>query len=204
MVFQNSLLPDPKKLIWAHSVCSKAELSAALSDERITAIESDIIMGYEKDGANEPSSNIQPVMAHDPSNYSDLTFHQFMETTMNSIDSQHKHLKLDIKHAEAIDPIVNILTQRKTPSDITIFLNADILKGPGRRNLPLDIEANDFLQKCLPVTQNSGNFQQQFAFSLSWRVDCRSSEGYTMDDIQEMKELIEKYELEKRSAGRKF
>jgi hypothetical protein len=202
-----NILPNPKQLRWAHSTCSKEHLRHALLDLNITAIESDIVIGHELNESNEVSSLLQPVMAHPPQFLSDLTFDTFigMTTTDDTKDFQHKHLKLDFKEIGAIDPALNSLHKvlcRETKSfQQAVFLNADILKGPGKRCGTLDIEADIFIEKCLAFIQRSEKHCRQCAFSIGWKVDCRALEGYTKQDIMEMQELIEKNNLLGQSAG---
>jgi hypothetical protein len=210
----NSDLPNPKLLRWAHSTCSKDQLDMALLDHNITAIEADIVMGHEENENKEVSSISQPVMAHPPLLVSDLTFEEFITTFrsfQDSKDSRHKHLKLDFKDVETIEPVLNTLkkvvfsrsSSSNITSDKTIFLNADILKGPGGRTRPLAIEANDFVEKCVAFTDlMSEDNRKRIAMSLGWRTDCRSFRGYTKNDVKEMKEIIDKYNLLERTAGK--
>jgi len=202
-------LPDPKQLIWAHSTCSKKELNAALLDPSITAIETDIVMGrLENQAQDDSSSTLQPIMAHPPNTTSDLNFLKFIEAfTADSEDFQHKHLKLDFKDLETIDPVLNSLNEtlsnKNVSFDKTIFLNADILPGPGRRCGPLAIGADAFIDKCLAFVKIGEN-KKKFAFSLGWRVDPRSLGGYTVKDVQEMKDIIDKHNLLHQNAGEIF
>jgi len=202
-----NILPNPKQLRWAHSTCSKEDLSDALLDSNITAIESDIVMGHELNEDNEASALLQPVMAHPPQYLSDLTFDTFlgMTTTEDSKDFQHKHLKLDFKEIGTIDPALDslhkVLCRENKSFQQAVFLNADILKGPGKRCGTLDIEADVFIEKCLVFLQRNEKHRRQCAFSLGWKTDCRSLEGYTKDDVGEMQEVIEKNNLLGQSAG---
>jgi hypothetical protein len=205
----SSNLPNPKLLFWAHSTCSKDELSAALTNLNITAIEADIVMGYEQNDINEVSPMVQPVMAHPPQYLSDLTFGTFIEmatTRPHSKDFQQKHLKLDFKEIATVRPVLESLHQVFCKSDDSfdqmVFLNADILAGPGKRYGKLEMEADIFIKECLGFAQKSEKHRSQCAFSLGWRVDCRSLGGYTTFDIIEMQELIEKYDLLEQSAGK--
>ena len=79
-----------------------------------------------------------------------------------------------------------------------IFLNADILAGPGRRDSPPTIPASTFLESCLGYTTS---FQKQkseliFAFSLGYTCDYSNDEGYLeKEDVAAMASLVEKYLL---------
>eukprot|EP00979_Chaetoceros_neogracilis_P017931 scaffold10534_cov246-Chaetoceros_neogracile.AAC.9 len=184
----SSNLPNPKLLFWAHSTCSKDELSAALTNLNITAIEADIVMGYEQNDINEVSPIVQPVMAHPPQYLSDLTFGTFIEmattTGPHSKDFQQKHLKLDFKEIATVRPVLESLHQVFCKSDDSfdqmVFLNADILAGPGKRYGKLEMEADIFIKECLGFAQKSEKHRSQCAFSLGWRVDCRSLGGVVL------------------------
>ena len=212
-------LPNPKLLKWAHSTCSKHELNRAMRDKSITAIEADIVWGHEENGEEDasltlnPDEQLQPIMAHPPSFISDLTFERFIATAFaKDHDSaevdEYKHLKLDFKDAETIEPVLERLQDALSTSknDKTIFLNADILEGPGKRNAPLIIEADEFVEKCLTfidlVGDQNDRMAMRISLSLGWRGDCRSFGGYTVDDIEKMRELIDKYDILKRCGGK--
>jgi len=100
-------LPSPN-LNWSHSTCSMGSLQKALTDDTISAIEVDIVMGYVKPSEQdtlikEPSVNtimdtsndteseesegyntIIPIMAHPPLKESDLTMKSFLYHTTYS------------------------------------------------------------------------------------------------------------------------
>uniref|UniRef100_A0A7S4QC85 Menorin-like domain-containing protein n=1 Tax=Ditylum brightwellii TaxID=49249 RepID=A0A7S4QC85_9STRA len=188
------MLPSPHQS-WAHSTCTVAELTKAIQDDSITAIESDILMGT--DTSSSSTSSKQPIMAHPPERTSDLSFTTFMEMT----SSCNKHLKLDIKEKECIPPILTTLKKENT-KDAMIYFNADILPGPGvRGTVPIPPPA--FLQPCLEFleTQPPQTAQSHYAFSLGWRTDCRSIYGYTPQDISKMEEVMLQYSLLEKSAG---
>lgn len=189
-------LPDPKQK-WAHSTCSREELLAALDDHDITAIEADIVMGRL---LLDDSGVVQPIMAHPPNFTSDLTFDCFMElATKKKRDGiPHKHLKLDFKQLETLEPALNslhtVMSRQDNAFDKTIFLNADILHGPGKRSSPLHIDADTFIETCLRFTRKHGSTNDlvKYSLSLGWSVDCRSFTGYTSSDVDHMMEVIER------------
>ena len=194
-----SSLPSPNQT-WSHSTCSVSKLNRALRDSSITAIETDILMGWYVPSATEemksssrslidetnapPSSPIpvraddndterQPIMAHPPYNSSDLTFLNFKRMLGGKLS---KHLKLDFKDYESVPLVLNHLIngtsrnccnkdniefdghlQRFNPGGkYTIYLNADILPGPGfRPSLDrLNIHADRFLSTCLKMIKD--------------------------------------------------
>lgn len=144
-----SSLPTPHQ-VWAHSTCSIKSLEKALSEEtipRITAIEADVVM----------SNYGIPIMAHPPQRDSDLTLAMFLQRTIPGTT----HVKLDFKESASVLPSLDLIDQRfqmlrqqqqgDTMSTIqqTLFLNADIIPGPGYRNCPPNIDADFFISSCL-------------------------------------------------------
>jgi hypothetical protein len=122
---------------------------AALENNEITAIECDILMGHEDD-----SNMTVPILSHPPIRESDLTLSHFL-SLVSSIGSDgrsilQKHIKLDFKEISALAPSLNqILELHLTnPLSKTIFLNADILPGPGRREEE-HIDASPFIETSL-------------------------------------------------------
>lgn len=225
------LLPFPKQN-WAHSTCALDELSNALSDPFITAIEADIVMGYDINDDNP--NNIQPIMAHPPSTESDLSFQLFLSmvqgmnykdriatSTNNSTITGEKswgikkHLKLDFKDIETVGRVLDIISKSMEHNDSsiesnkdygqveekTIYLNADVILGPGLRNDALSVPSDDFLEPCISFLKHDPRRQKQFAFSLGWKTDCRSFTGYNQKDVEAMEEIIEKNNLLSFSQG---
>ena len=77
-----------------------------------------------------------------------------------------------------------------------VYLNADILPGPGKRNEALSIQPDDFLQACcsvltIDVLREHSNLM--FCYSLGYRTDCRAFSGYIDNDVQAMIDLFQKY-----------
>lgn len=65
-------------------------------------LEADIVMGT----TNE-TTNVVPIMAHPPSNHSDLTLESFLRQVYEK--KVHKGIKLDFKSTEAFNKSVDIL-----------------------------------------------------------------------------------------------
>lgn len=145
----------PCNQIWSHSTCCIDKMRYAVSDERISAIEADILMGYENvpDGTtNQNATNcLVPIMAHPPDRESGLSFERFIDLACEA-NGLKKHLKLDFKEIEAVAPCFDILSNRKILSrGKTIWLNADIIPGPGRNKEDIEVPPNEFLTQCLNI-----------------------------------------------------
>ena len=195
------MLPTPEQT-WAHSVCSEAELRSAIEDNSITAIESDIMFGTIT-STDDTSTKLQPVMAHPPDKTSDLSFQTFIERLIDDTKLK-KHVKLDIKEIECLEPMMDTLRdvfKSVKDNQRAVFLNADILPGPGKREDPL-IKGDDFIETCMKLIEDGSGSNASFcAFSLGWRTDPRSEFGYTTDDVKAMEELIVRYSLPDRCMG---
>jgi hypothetical protein len=133
---------------WVHSCCSKSALAAALQNNEVDAIETDIIVS---------SVTHQAVMAHPPRTHSDFTFDDFMSecvkhnNTVGSSGLKMKNLKLDFKHLGAVRPcLLRVASDKASISDAktTIWLNADVLPGPGTSANSVSIPADTFVAEC--------------------------------------------------------
>eukprot|EP00559_Dactyliosolen_fragilissimus_P005607 CAMPEP_0184870494 /NCGR_PEP_ID=MMETSP0580-20130426/37647_1 /TAXON_ID=1118495 /ORGANISM="Dactyliosolen fragilissimus" /LENGTH=318 /DNA_ID=CAMNT_0027372577 /DNA_START=80 /DNA_END=1032 /DNA_ORIENTATION=- len=212
----HACLPSPVQT-WAHSTCSQESLSSAIHDSKITAIETDIVMGsYQENSSVIKEDKIRAIMAHPPANLSDLTVERFFVLTTKSvsIDGTNqssskellKHLKLDFKEAETIRPTIESIVElgSLSTSGHTIFLNADIFPGPGHRSEPLQINSEYFVKECFDAMKKAGDsnvISSKVSFSLGWKVDCRSFDGYTHADVRVMRDFILKHNLVNRTQG---
>lgn len=147
---------------WSHATNSLQSVKIALQDPNITAIECDVILGTVKvEGNEDDSSNRIPVLSHPPKYDSDISLETLIqlisETTQDEEEKSQlrKHLKLDFKDLDAVQPTLAILQDSNiaNPWQKTITLNADILCGPGRRfGKPVSPEM--FLESCLNHIQS--------------------------------------------------
>lgn len=165
---------DAKDITWAHAVNSKAKLNEFLKTD-ILMFEGDVLMRYNR-------NDTDPIMAHPPANDSDLT----LQTFLNSLKPTRKGIKLDFKTIMAVAPAMLLLKSVYDTTDRPLWLNADILKGPGSNsgsNLPVD--ANDFITTCT-------NTYPDATLSLGWTTEWYegiSNVGYTQDMVEEMERI---------------
>ena len=161
-------LPHPN-LKWAHSTCSINDINKAINDYSVTAIEADLLMGlhYTFDHSTSEKSYSspisQPIMAHPPNLESDLTTETFLqlvteedETCSSGKRSLKKNIKLDFKDNEVIARTLEyIMNIRIISNDSkTIFLNADVIPGPGQRKSAPIINADEFILTCKRILKN--------------------------------------------------
>jgi hypothetical protein len=184
-----------EEMKWSHATNSLGKLNKAIK-ENVDAIECDVILG--EDG--------EPILAHPPRRTSDLTVDQLLHTVTddstvleNGIRNLQTHLKLDFKEEQAIKPTLDKIRHRniQNPMKNKIYLNADILAGPGRADFPPTIPASAFLEACLGYI---ASFQKQkgeliFAFSLGYTCNYSNDQGYLETDVAAMASLVEQYLL---------
>lgn len=187
-------MPIPRPPVnqqWAHSCCSRAKLQTALIDPSITAIEADIMMPSAS--AADSTATRMPIMAH-PSwgskktPQSDLDFATFLE---RCISNGKRHLKLDFKHAAALEPCLQLLAKRWSElrrNGQVVWLNADVLPGPNARG-EVEIPPTLFLPLCR-------RYCPQAYMSLGWRVGpIGPEEAYAAHDISAMEKLVHDFSL---------
>ena len=195
--------PRPKpQQTWVHSCCTQSKLERALSDPDVSAIEADIMMGGGPSSPagtrTPPATQRVPVMAHPtwrsqlPTTV-DMTFGDFLE---RCIADGTRHLKLDFKELECVEPCLELLAQRWPQlhaNGQAIWLNADVLPGPNARQA-CKVPAHTFLPLCRRLCP-------QAVLSLGWAVGpLGGEEVYTEADISDMIRLCNEYNVPGASA----
>ena len=89
----------------------------------------------------------EPIMAHPPDTQSDLSLILFLETVLEAVEAggARKGIKLDFKSLDILQPSLETLKRLEVRLTFPVWLNADILTGPGGRP---PVEAAVFLQLC--------------------------------------------------------
>lgn len=164
---------------WVHSCCSSEALAAALADDNVTAIETDIVLS---------TVTGQPVMAHPPATHSDLSFEAFVSSCL--LSKAVKHLKLDFKAPAVVLPCLELLARHKDDLEARgqgVWLNADVLPGPGVDDALFD--ADHFVRTCCERLP-------QAVLSLGWRVDLGVGGPYTCKHVDDMLALVRRHHLD--------
>ncbi len=181
---------NAQRVVWAHAVNNRELLKQALADEEITMIEADIMIDDEQK---------QPMMAHPPTILPDSPpfeewISEILEHNARQIltgQGKMKGIKLDFKMPTAVQPCLNILKEKfqaqhqQQPQGFPIWLNADVLKGPGGQDSKFDFGTFvDLCQKAFP----------SFDLSLGWTTWIRFEEGLGYEDrmVDEMLEGCKK------------
>ena len=88
----------------------------------------------------------EPIMAHPPAIDSDLSLQQFMDIVIAETEAgARKGIKLDFKAIEIVEPSLKMVKQVESKLNFPVWLNADIIVGPGG-GPPVDAE--QFLSLC--------------------------------------------------------
>ncbi|NWW03793.1 F151B protein, partial [Oreocharis arfaki] len=125
-----------------------------------------------------------PILAHPPDTDSDITLQEWLAEMV----STDKGIKLDFKSLGAVAPSLQLLGQLGQPLDRPVWLNGDILPGPGGSHAPLDARA--FLAAVTSSCPDA-------TLSLGWTTGChqgqapRLSPGYAWAVVQEMSRLCQ-------------
>lgn len=170
-------LPPPNQ-VWAHSCVSKRKLEKALQDPEVTAIEVDVAMGYLTGDKDE----MVPVMAHPPILTSDLSFEEFLEQL---IRDGKRHVKFDFKDLKAVERCLPLLRERSkelAANGQAVWLNADVLPGPGLRGWSCSVPAEQFLAAAEEHCPGAH-------LSLGWKANPVTLEAYNEADCRAMATL---------------
>ncbi|XP_040010103.1 protein FAM151B isoform X1 [Xiphias gladius] len=161
---------DAAEIKWSHAVNSRRRLTEALAGPT-HMIEADIIMR-----SHDPK---EPIMAHPPDTDSDITLKEWLE----GVKAHDKGIKLDFKSLEAVSPSVVLLEEVLADLSRPLWINADILSGPGGRARPLEPQAFLSAVRTLPTDT---------VLSLGWTTGWTAGAdipGYSWDMVHVMEEI---------------
>uniref|UniRef100_H3CG22 Family with sequence similarity 151 member B n=1 Tax=Tetraodon nigroviridis TaxID=99883 RepID=H3CG22_TETNG len=161
---------DAAEVRWCHGVNSRSRLAEALSGSA-HMLEADVLMREA-----EPR---EPVMAHPPDTDSDITLREWLE----EVKDHQKGIKLDFKSLEAVAPSLALLEKVLAQTDLPLWLNADVLPGPGGQAEPLDPQAFLSAVRGMPP---------HMVLSLGWTTGWTagtSNPGYSWDMVHRMEDL---------------
>lgn len=162
---------DAKDITWAHAVNSKEKLEEYLKTD-ILMFEADVLMRYNR-------NDTEPVLVHPPQNDSELTLQSFLK----SLKATRKGIKLDFKSILAVEPSMRLLKLVYGTTDKPLWLNADILIGPGsnsKSNSP--VNAENFIAIC---TSTYPNATLSIGWTTEWYEGIENT-GYTQAMVEEM------------------
>ena len=108
-------------------------------------IEADINLGFDLDGS---ISEMVPIMAHPPNIISDLSLERFLMTVIQALEENpqlKKGIKLDFKRTDILKESLQIVQSLLTRINFPLWINADIINGPGLFQLIRKVDPNVFL-----------------------------------------------------------
>lgn len=160
---------DAAEVRWLHAVNSRSRLAEALTGPT-HMIEADIILrGHDQ----------EPIMAHPPDTDSDITLKEWLE----GVKDYDKGIKLDFKSLEAVAPSVVLLEEVLAQPSRPVWINADVLSGPGGQDRPLEPQAFLSAVRTLP---------SHTVLSLGWTTGWTAgtdNTGYSWDMVHAMEEI---------------
>ena len=117
-----SLLERGGSLRFVHAVNSRERLDRFLADRRINAFEADVSWGF----VSGAPGVLLPIMAHPPSEESDLTFDDWLAR----VQEGDRVVKVDIKDQATNRAVLDVLAASDLPR-ARLIVNADVVPGPG-------------------------------------------------------------------------
>ncbi|KAK2837051.1 hypothetical protein Q5P01_014263 [Channa striata] len=161
---------DAAEVKWSHAVNSRSSLAEALAGPS-HMLEADIIMR-----GDDPK---EPIMAHPPDTNSDITLREWLE----GVKTHHTGIKLDFKSLDAVSPSVALLEEVLRDWSPPVWVNADILSGPGGKARPLEPRA--FLSAVTVLPTHT-------VLSLGWTTGWTAgtvNPGYSWQMVRAMDEI---------------
>jgi len=164
---------------WAHAVNSQQLLEEGLTGN-VMMLEADISLG-----TTPGSKDVKPIMAHPPTNTSDLSFGEFIFQVVNATaNGAKKGIKLDFKSIDVVEPALKMMQRYAKSITFPVMLNADVLSGPVN-STTTPVNGNQFLRLAKKYFPGA-------ILSLGWttKFDCKNLGEYERQHFQAMKQLI--------------
>nr|XP_057927376.1 protein FAM151B [Doryrhamphus excisus] len=161
---------DAAEVRWSHAVNSRSTLAKALNGPT-HMIEADIIMR-----GHDPK---EPIMAHPPDTDSDITLKEWLK----AVRLHPKGVKLDFKSLEALSLSTALLQEGLSQIPCPVWINADVLPGPGGEQTPLEPRAFLAVVRTLP-----SNIVLSLGWTTNWAAGI-DNPGYSWDMMHEMEDI---------------
>ncbi|XP_028852510.1 protein FAM151B [Denticeps clupeoides] len=161
---------DAVAVKWYHAANSKSKIKEALQSP-VHMIEADVLLR-----GHHP---IEPIMAHPPQNDSDVSLEEWLKEVVMS----KKGIKLDFKSLQAVAPSMTVLERIRPQLQGPVWINADILPGPGGQAVPLD--PLDFLNAVSASVQGE---VLSLGWTTGWTLNAEN-QGYTWEMVQQMHDI---------------
>jgi len=227
------LLPQADQK-WEHSVVTRSRLYDILhkqneySEKVVTAIETDVLRGTYIPNLKsvrrsalktKPNEELVPILAHPPKKASDLSVDLFFDMIFSCRGKcDHKHIiKLDFKENDVVLPTLESLNihyrranEKKalaSKNNVHVFLNADVLPGPGKTAKDVNIDGDKFFNEIagLMVRNKEDLLGLQLSFSLGWAIDHRAwGNGYNSTLVDDMIQLVRRHQNLTNHSGTRY
>ncbi len=164
--------------------------------DNVMMLEADVSLGR----LSGPSSSgeIVPIMAHPPHKTSDQTVGMFLDAIVDATrnDRVKKGIKLDFKDMGAVEDTLQAIKAMDTQMNFPLWLNADVLPGPGSAHSSYlsPLNATAFLSLCRQL-------QPSRTLSLGWTTGHQLiPSAYSQHQLDSMKNLLKGVNLDKVSV----
>ncbi|KAL0978994.1 hypothetical protein UPYG_G00179040 [Umbra pygmaea] len=164
---------DAADIQWVHAANSKRKITEAIQSSA-HMIEADILLR-----GHEPK---EPIMAHPPENDSDISLRDWLK----HVQASDKGIKLDFKSLQAVAPSMALLDDFRSELRGPVWINADILPGPGGKAMPLD--PKEFVKAV--VTPVSHGDILSLGWTTGWAADTENP-GYSWEMVRDMEALCQ-------------
>lgn len=145
-------------------------------------IEADIVYGFLVD---DESKQLQPVMAHPPTNSSDISLRSFLTQILDfnqgTSKGKQKGVKLDFKSTDVFENSLPMLNELWTTMNYPVWINADIYRGPLNNTETTPVDAQKFFKGIKTLT----NATLSTGWTTRWGPDFTEG-SYTDEQVNEM------------------
>ncbi|XP_077417622.1 protein FAM151B isoform X1 [Vanacampus margaritifer] len=161
---------DAAEVRWSHAVNSRSKLTEALQGPT-HMIEADIIVR-----GHDPK---EPIMGHPPDTDGDITLKEWLEC----VKLHDKGIKLDFKSLEAVSLSAALLQEMLAQMTFPVWINADVLPGPGSQDKPLAHQTFLAAVKTLPT-----NIVLSLGWTTKWTAGT-DNPGYSWEMVHDMQNI---------------
>jgi len=170
------------EITWKHGVNTKTLLADAYKGNA-KAIVADVILGYHKKG-DKPSEKKVPVINQDKKDESDFSLDEFITDTIEHQKTNSKIIQLNFAALETVHDAFNVLLSKKREIKFPIWLNAEVLTGPGASGSAAPVDGLKFIDEAKKL--------DNIILSIGWKTIPMKDpkEGYTNEHTKAMEDIL--------------
>ncbi|XP_051666823.1 protein FAM151B isoform X1 [Manacus candei] len=165
---------DGAAVRWFHAANSRARAAAA-ARSNVHMVEADVLLRGGEGGKGDP------ILAHPPDTDSDITLQEWLTQMVNT----NKGIKLDFKSPDAVGPSLELLGQVEQQLRRPVWINGDILVGPGGSRPALNAQS---------ILGTITSTFPDITLSLGWTTGWHGhhhGQGYDWGMVEEMSQLCQ-------------